>query len=218
MPDIRRTPTLDDCQRPDESPLSFDGRWRPATGDIGWNGYTPGLKLIAGEIQNTGVIPNSTNVSYWHADSFNDNVECWGRSAAGFDLSEGWRLFLNVTQPESQLFSGYEVQLNVGVGGTSIGISRFDGIFVKVPLVFDSATPLGEDEILLFRYDAGALSVWRDFADEINGWTEVLTFSDSNHSFGYIGLGTDQDDNNPGWREFGGGRVKKTQFYRRLRN
>ena len=40
----------------------------------------------------------------------------------------------------------------------------------------------------------------------------------SNLCAGYIGLGNDQDDNNPSWRGFGGGQIRRTQIYRYVSN
>lgn len=222
MPDIRSTKILDDCQRADESPLSNGGRWRPVSGgQANWNAYEPGLMLHSHAIHHFDPTssPSATSVSYWAKDVFRNRVECWGIAGAGFDLSEGWRLFLNLKGVETYpTMTGYELMLNAAVGPDYWQISKFSPGKSQLAITAVSTPMLGTNEICLFRYEDGELSAWRDNNTGGASWTNVLNASDSSFPYGYIGLGIDQDDNNPSWKGFGGGRIYRTQIYRRLTN
>jgi hypothetical protein len=49
-------------------------------------------------------------------------------------------------------------------------------------------------------------------------WTLVLSATDTTYRFGYGGIGTSQDDDNPAWDAFGGGELRRTQIYRYVSN
>lgn len=219
MADIRKTGVLDDCQRPDESPLSHGGDWAPAVRPTyGWNGYAPGLQLFHNAIMNVGVITNSVNVSYWKSAVFHNPVEVWGRAGAGFDLSEGLRLYMNMLSPEGNvLFSGYALEMGAPVVGSSYWtIFRYDPDGGQAGVVAVNSGFPGTDELVLFRNIGGNLEDWRDLGTNGAFWTFVCGGFDPTYDFGYIGLATLQDDNNPSWTEFGGGQIRRTQIYRIL--
>jgi hypothetical protein len=220
MADIRRSAVLDDCQRANEHPLA--GPTGVEWGKVGvggssfWgtDGHVGGLCLVDNVIGNHGVVPDSRQGAYWKPLIAHDPCEVWARSAAGFDLSEAWHLFLALQRPDGTNVKGYMASMVVPVGPDIWAIARLDDVFSSTLLVSVPQGPLGDNELALFRLDAGVLSLWRDNGTNGASWSLVCSASDSTYTFGHLGLGTDQDDDNPGWREFGGGEILYTQVFR----
>lgn len=221
MAELRRTGTLDDFQRPDESPLSWDGRWQTLR-----YAASP-LSLSSGAVGILGVSPSVSPASYWQPNVWYGNVECWGRGWGGNDLSEGLSLYLHMWNTYYQagnpaLLTGYRAMWSDDViGGPHMTLYRYNGSGSPTVLAgptagvsFDCTGGLN-----LFRKMGDTLEAWKTTdSTGLTGWTLLISATDSTYSYGFVGLGTQQDDENPGWKLFGGGSLNRSQIYRYISN
>lgn len=221
MAELRRTGVLDDFQRPDEDPLSWDGRWQTLRFPTGTR-----LALASHVVQRTGVNPNSGQASYWQPAVFYGDVECWGKGFGGNDLSEGMSMYLHTWNTYYQagnpdLLTGYGAFWNDDViGGNHMTLARYDGggsptiIAGPVAGAFDCTGGIN-----LFRKVGNTLEAWKTTDPTgLTGWTLLISVSDATYSYGFVGIGTSQDDNNPCWTDFGGGSLNRSQIYRYVSN
>ena len=215
MPDIRKTGFLDDFQRPDEDPLSWDGRWKY----LFWNGLS-NLALGGNVCSSANAFVNSTASSYWSPATFTGDVECWGLTTGSNDLTEGLDLFLHITGTVGQgidAVNGYRLRWLDPIGDANFTISRFDGGGRT-----DLHTEIGDlatvEGAMLFRRTGDTLQGYAANSHTDPDFQLVIETSDSTYSTGFLGLGTAQDDDNPGWAGFGGGAIRRTQIYRYVSN
>jgi hypothetical protein len=218
MADMRTTGFLDDFQRPNEDPLSFGGRWELLVYDGVHN-----LKLDGFRVELFETSGGSSQASAWTYESFAGDVEVWGLAAPEADLREGLRLYLHMTQPYGKTgvneYSGYRAEFGVPIIGSAfVDIVRFDnGDPTGLAEVNgDWGHLVDEESIPLLRTVGDQVELWHS-ADSGQTWTLQLSATDPTYRFGYLGLGTAQDDDNPGWLGFGGGLIRRTQMYRWFR-
>ena len=221
MAELRQTGFLDDFQRPDENPLSWDGRWQSLRSTTGNE-----LALTSHFVCIIGVAPNSSQASYWQPDVWYGDVECWGQGSGGNDLSEGLSLFLHVYQTRFQtggneLLTGYQAQWSDDViGGPHMTLYRYNGGGARTTLA--GPTPGAFDctgGLNLFRRIGNTLEAWTTSDPTgLTGWSLLISATDSTYSYGFVGLGTQNDDENPGWAGFGGGSLNRSRIIRYVSN
>lgn len=212
MPDIRQTGFLDDCQRSDEDPLFWDGRWARMFSAGSW------LKLHNNSITMGSPLGGTSQSSYWTPSSFSGDQEVWGIGGGGYDIREGLRLYMCMTNPtDPHGACGYRMQNMAGVTGSGCSIDRFDNGTATI-LASGAFVDMGFSDIYLFRRTGNLLELWVAYDGDDQNWTLLCSAIDSNYHFGYIGLGTAQDDPNPGWGGFGGGKIHRSQIYRYVSN
>jgi len=219
MPDIRKTPIFDDMDRADESPLSYDGRWHKLT-----PGSSDGeLDLKANNITNNPG-PYGTAASYWAADYFRGDMECWSRGGGGHDITEALRMYICVTNPHYEtgqdIWSGYRLEYQDPIGTPFWAITRFDnGSGTTLDSNNVSIPDPTNDRYMLFRKQRGVLYGYSSDVFDPTNWTLIVSAADATYEQGYVGLGTAQDDPNPSWSGgVGGGVLYKTQIYRYVSN
>lgn len=220
MADIRHTGYLDNFSlRADEDPLSYDGRWEILSFTYGTH-----LSLEGGSVEVHTVTGGTAQTAAWVANAFTGDVECWGIPGYGNDLREGLRIYIHV-QPESIYYnsggsdtSGYRVRWNQQLGEARMWLERLDG---GVGTVLDSIIGVGFPfgGVVLLRKIGSTIEFWMttDGSGQ-TGWTQYLSGTDNAYTSGFFGIGTEQDDPNPGWIGFGGGQINRSQIYRYVSN
>lgn len=242
MADIRTTGFLDTFVRgvppgPNiEDPLSFGGRWKHLYASA------PGhlLKLesngTTGAVELFEITGGSGQAAIWY-QPYSGDVETWAIAAGGTaDLREGLRQYLHISNlsdpdaiPVSQYgyrqWTGYFIDslygilgsgstlYAIGAGGIDSGVTVLD----STGFVIDFGGGAG-----LLRTVGDQVEWWtcQSIAGEpdFDNWTLRLSGTDTSWRSGYIGIGTQQDDDNPSWQGFGGGEILRTQIYRYVSN
>jgi hypothetical protein len=236
--DPRTTGLLDDFVRgvppgPNvEDPLSFGGRWK----HLYMSNPTHWIKLESngtiGSVDIKEISGGSGQAVIWY-QPFGGNVECWGTTIGVADLREGLRMYLHisgltdadgfpVSNYGSRAWTGYVLESLVGVigSGTTLGKTHPDGIE-------GGLISLADFPGTTFDFAGGGIHVLRTIGERVQWWwatgADPTNFSlmadvvDTTYRSGYIGIGTQQDDDSPGWLNFGGGVVRRTQYYRLTR-
>lgn len=202
MPDIRQTPKLDDFQRANEYPLSFDGRWSNAD---------PGLwptNLHVESFRCEGDPGDS--VSYWTPTTINGDSEAWGRTGPGVDLTEAWRIGLMTDVGGSSVIDGYQL-LVIADGGAASWIIReyTNGSFSNIAVAASQPEP-NDDAYVLLRIDGDEVEAWFSSTNPPTTWTQILGVTDTTYRSNLrvvIGISSD-DGANPTWEEVGGGHLE----------
>lgn len=215
MADIRTTPLLDDCQRANENPLSFGGRW--AVTDYG-------LWPAPMSLSNNTISPaaRGTMNYYWTPEWFSGDVEVWGLNVDVPDLTEGYRLSLLKELGGSLQVDGYQLFVNFTIGNiASWEIRRYTN-GVRTDLAGASGDRPTTSAPILFRLVGGVLEGW--MAVDVGGtiWNKMVSVADAMYTGQfYASLGIDSDDGTgPGWGGFGAGRTTTPwmpQYIRRTR-
>lgn len=208
MPDIRTTPTLDDFNRANEAPIQLP--W--ARADNSWQ-----LNNLQ-SFRFTGNVGDS--VSYWTPLTLNGDMEVWGRTGPGVDLTEAWRIGLLTDVGGTSAVDGY-LLLVVASGGVANWLLRRYLNFgnTLIGSVLNSYLP-ADDVYILMRTVGTHVEVWRSTnPGDPSAWTQMLDVVDNTYRTNLrlsLGISTD-DAANPTWERFGGGASEEfiPQFYRR---
>jgi len=214
MADIRKTPLLDDFQRPAENPLSFGGKWA-GIGGTGLRISSPG-HCHSNPGGGSGVL--NVQQSYWtpatYSVSGTKEVEVWCNCGGFANFQDGWLLGLF-----NSSYQGYSARWSEEIGNNAVQIRRFNGtgsnVVLKDDRTFGNLVPNAGTDILLFRTNGANVELWWS-SDNGATWTLRAFATDSTYRSNLrlvIGL-----NNAPEWLGFGGGLpITSQQIYRRAR-
>lgn len=187
------TPVLDDCNRANESPISFGGRWN-VLNDITLYPSVVGSKIDTNRIISTS-LPNSST-ALWLPSTFSD-CEVWAECNS--TQTNTVAFFCRVGTPGTGTTTGYRLV----VSGASFTLARITNSVATTLSTFSLGVPglLGR---IMMRAVGSRLSVnfWRS-SDILQNWYEVLSAEDATYSTGSLALA--MNGSFPGFTKFGGG-------------
>lgn len=211
MPDIRQTGLLDDFQRADEIPLSWDGRWSPT--DSGrWGPMVLKSGTATHKIQ-TGV---ANDDAWWTSGpSLSGDMEVWGYGvgggAPGVSLALG--LFKDVGGSSGAEVDGYRFRMEQTTGGVFYILYRFDN---------GTATQIaggtgGSINLMLMRLKGNDVECWTDSTGTGLSASLILSTADPTYRTGLrltMGCNSNSNDQLTAWEGFGGGKKNRSQIVR----
>lgn len=199
MPDIRTTPQLDNFVYGPQNPLTGSpaGNWAKADSVV-WP-----QDMFIDAFDRAGGSPGNA-VYYWTPRTWSGDVEVWGRTGPGADLTEAWRLVLAAAVGT---ISGYSLRIISDGGAANWDLGRFDS---RTPVALDSAPAdyhPSDDTYVMLRRHGDEVEVWYVQSDPTDTWTQIMGATDTTYTTDLsVAMGISSDDGgNPTWEGIGGG-------------
>jgi fibronectin type 3 domain-containing protein len=175
---VEPLPTVDDFNRPDESPLSDSGRWSNSilsTNELGFN-----------VTSNQLACSKTTTCTAWrNVTQYGPDTEAWATIATLPGAGNAVRLYARVQSPGTSGADGYVLFFSQASGTDQVALYRLDnGVLTSLLTI---AQELAAGDRLLLRVKGPTLEAWRH---DGTAWTRLGTIVDTTYAgAGFVGVG-----------------------------
>ena len=198
-PSFPTTPLLDLPNRPDEEPISFNGKW--TIGDL--TGYT-GLKVAANGIKRSTAAAQS-GLARWNVQRFGPGSEVYVQRVTEYTSDHDFFFILNMTNPGAS-YNGYLLYISRGSGAYTWQIYRSDAGTLTQLGANVSSQVISDGDWVGARWKDGAVELW--YRPSGGDWVLRGSRSDATYPVGYLALSIGFGDNNTTvMKNFGGGSI-----------
>ncbi len=170
--------SLDDFNRPNETPLSDQGRWTNAVN----GGVENGLHVNSNQLACTA----TTTCTAWRSNvQYGPDVEVWTRVTVLLGTNNHIRLYGRLRQPGSAAYDAYLLRTNQLAGTDEVYLERIDnGAHTRLATI---NRELAVGDMLLLRVEGSTVEGW---LNDGSSWTRLGTANDSTYpAAGYVGIG-----------------------------
>jgi fibronectin type 3 domain-containing protein len=166
---------LDDFNRPDENPLSDQGRWSNSV-IPGESGHYVTSNQLACSV--------ATTCTAWRNNAqFGPDVEVWARLSTLPGVNNQLRLYARLQMPGSS--AGYLLRTNQLSGPDEVWLERFNGGATRLLTITQE---LAAGDTILLRAKGSTIEAWR--LPSGGSWSRLGTLRDATYGApGYVGIG-----------------------------
>ena len=166
---------LDDFNRPDENPLSDQGRWSNSV-IPGESGHYVTSNQLACSV--------ATTCTAWRNNAqLGPDVEVWTRLSTLPGVNNQLRLYARLQMPGSS--AGYMLRTNQLSGTDEVWLERFNGAATRLLTITQE---LAAGDTILLRAKGSTIEAWR--LPSSGSWSRLATVRDATYGApGYVGIG-----------------------------